>query len=88
MVDARCDPPRARRALRRCAKKNFVDHSLSDQSSVLRFIEDNWSTGRGGAFDALARTLSNMFDFSVHESGERRLLLDPATGQPQQSEDE
>ncbi len=38
------------------AKANFVDHSLTDQSSVLRFIEDNWGTGRigGGSFDELA----------------------------------
>jgi phospholipase C len=26
------------------AKSNFVDNSLADQSSVLRFIEDNWQT--------------------------------------------
>jgi phospholipase C len=25
------------------AKVNYVDHSLTDQSSLLRFIEDNWS---------------------------------------------
>jgi phospholipase C len=25
------------------AKVNYVDHSLSDQSSLLRFIEDNWN---------------------------------------------
>jgi phospholipase C len=67
------------------AKANFVDHSLTDQSSVLRFIEDNWSTGRigGGSFDELAGSLSNMFDFDApHAFGERRLLLDPATGEP------
>ena len=47
------------------AKANFVDHTLTDQSSILRFIEDNWSTGRigGGSFDALAGPLNNMFDF-------------------------
>ena len=27
------------------AKQNFVDHGLSDQSSIVRFIEDNWSLG-------------------------------------------
>jgi phospholipase C len=34
------------------AKTNFVDHTLTDQSSVLRFIEDNWGTGQigGGSF--------------------------------------
>jgi phospholipase C len=28
------------------AKANFIDHSLIDQSSILRFIENNWSLGR------------------------------------------
>src|SRR5262249_7803699 len=36
------------------AKRNFVDHTLTDQSSVLRFIEDNWLSGEriqpGGSF--------------------------------------
>ena len=47
-------------------RTNFVDGTLTDQSSILRFIEDNWSTGRigGGSFDALAGPLNNMFDFS------------------------
>jgi phospholipase C len=62
------------------AKKNFVDHSTTDQSSVLRFIEDNWRLGRlEGSSDALAGTLNTMFDF---DDGPRedRLFLDPATG--------
>jgi phospholipase C len=59
------------------AKQNFVDHSLTDQSSVLRFIEDNWNTGRigSGSFDELAGSLLNMFDFDRHEPDERRLFL-------------
>jgi phospholipase C len=67
------------------AKTNFVDNTLTDQSSILRFIEDNWSTGRigGGSFDAIAGTLNNMLDFSGHHHGPlRRLLLDPITGEP------
>ncbi len=65
------------------AKANFVDHTLTDQSSVLRFIEDNWGTGQigGGSFDQIAGSLLNMFDF--HEGvRNRQLLLDPSTGQP------
>ena len=64
------------------AKANFVDHTLTDQSSVLRFVEDNWGTGRigGGSFDQLAGPLSNMFDFDRPAYGERRPLLDPTTG--------
>ncbi len=45
------------------AKKNFVDHTLVDQSSVLRFVEDNWLSGQrvqpGGSFDTLAGSLEN-----------------------------
>ncbi|HYM97366.1 MAG TPA: alkaline phosphatase family protein, partial [Candidatus Sulfotelmatobacter sp.] len=38
------------------ARRNFVDGTLTDQSSIVRFIEDNWSTGRvaGGSLDAQA----------------------------------
>jgi phospholipase C len=69
------------------AKANFVDNTLTDQSSILRFIEDNWSTGRigGGSFDAVAGTLNSMFDFDAHHHDGpflRWLLLDPSTGQP------
>jgi len=72
------------------AKENFVDHSLTDQSSVLRFIEDNWNTGLvgGSSFDAYAGSLLNMFDFSKHHEGDdRRLLLSASTGQPLEGRD-
>lgn len=62
---------------------NFVDHTLTDQSSILRFIEDNWLNGKrigAGSFDALAGALDNMFDFS-HLS-KTKLILDPNTGEP------
>jgi len=46
------------------AKKNFVDHTLVDQSSVLRFIEDNWLGSErvqpGGSFDTIAGSIQNM----------------------------
>jgi hypothetical protein len=49
------------------AKRNYVDHTLTDQSSVLRFIEDNWLSGEriqpGGSFDTIAGPLDNMFNF-------------------------
>jgi hypothetical protein len=37
------------------AKVDYVDHSLTDQTSILQFIEDNWNLGRIGSssFDAL-----------------------------------
>jgi phospholipase C len=66
------------------AKRNFVDHTITDQSSILRFIEDNWNLGRigNGSFDALAGSLLNLFDFDHNNAGERRLFLDPITGEP------
>jgi len=66
------------------ARANFVDHTLTDQTSILRFIEDNWLGGQrigGGSFDQRAGTINNMFDFS--NSGSRTLMLDPNTGLPQ-----
>ncbi|MFN2628593.1 MAG: alkaline phosphatase family protein, partial [Gaiellaceae bacterium] len=66
------------------AKSNFVDHTTTDQASVLRFIEDNWQTGPIGdySFDAKAGTIENMFAFQpVGQIGSRfRLFLDPETG--------
>jgi phospholipase C len=70
------------------AKSNFVDHSLTDQTSILKFIEDNWRTGGIGdhSFDQRAGSLTSMFDFwqrvacgvggSVRRDGARS---DPAT---------
>ncbi len=64
------------------AKVNYVDHSITDQTSILRFIEDNWKLGRIGddSFDAKAGSLENMFDFSAHRGKARRLFLDPKRG--------
>ncbi|MFL6399892.1 MAG: phospholipase C [Nitrososphaeraceae archaeon] len=68
------------------AKVNYVDHSITDQSSILRFIEDNWHLGRIGnqSFDAKAGSIMNMFDFSSSNSGYRakdnHLFLNPASG--------
>jgi len=67
----------------RFAKANFVDHTVTDQSSVLRFIEDNWQTGRIGnfSFDTKAGSLSNLFSFEPHDDeGGHKLFLDPSTG--------
>jgi phospholipase C len=66
------------------ARVNYVDHSVTDQTSILRFIEDNWGLGRigGSSFDAMAGPLSNLFEFE-NGGGAHKLLLDPKTGQPQ-----
>jgi phospholipase C len=64
------------------ARENSVDNALTDTTSVLRFIEDNWSVPRigGGSFDALAGTIDGMFNFR-HPINDR-LILNPATGEP------
>jgi phospholipase C len=66
------------------AKQNFIDHTLTDQSSVLRFIEDNWNLGRLGnqSTDAIAGSLLNMFDFRGSHARAPMLILDPTTGKP------
>jgi phospholipase C len=64
------------------ARANYVDHTQITQSSVVRFIEDNWLAGMrigGGSFDATAGTITGLFDLT----GKRRtppLYLDPALG--------
>ena len=65
------------------AKENYASHALSDQTSILRFIEDNWLQGErisAISFDRFAGSLADMFDFS--RPNMRRLLLDPVTGRP------
>jgi len=63
------------------ARQNFVDHNLTDQSSVLRFIEDNWGLGRIGnaSTDEKAGDLGGLFDFSGKKKAPK-LFLDPQTG--------
>ncbi len=63
------------------AKKNFVDSTLTDQSSVVRFIEDNWQLPQigNGSFDEVAGSIMHMFDFKRPRGG--KLLLNPNTGQ-------
>jgi len=65
------------------AKMNFVDHAVTYQTSIVRFIEDNWRLGRLGdqSFDALAGSIEGMFSFGRGPLAPR-LFLDPATGEP------
>jgi phospholipase C len=67
------------------AKQNYVDHTMTDQSSIIRFIEDNWLGGERigqGSFDAVAGSIDNMFDFSRRPQAQP-FLLSPSTGEPQ-----
>jgi phospholipase C len=66
------------------SKPNFVDHTLTDQSSVLRFIEDNWLSSERigqGSFDAIANPIDNMFNFS--QTPNPKLLLNASLGTKQ-----
>jgi phospholipase C len=65
------------------AKPNFVDHTLTDQSSILRFVEDNWLNGQRigqGSFDAIAGSINNMFDFT--QAPNPKLVLNASLGTP------
>ena len=72
-----------------CSKQNAVDHNLSDQSSIINFVEYNWHLPAiTGSFDqALQATdakegipfdLAGLFDFTSCSASP--LILDPATG--------
>ena len=65
------------------AKTNYVDHTLTDQTSILRFIEDNWLSSQRitGSYDAIAGTLENMLNLTGSPST-ATLFLDPSTGLP------
>jgi len=46
------------------AKHNYIDHTLTDQTSILKFVEDNWLGGQriqtGGSLDTIAGSIENM----------------------------
>src|ERR1700729_2068507 len=58
------------------AKQNYVDHRATDQASILRFIEDNWSLGRigGDSTDVKSGRLNGMFDFDDNHRAPRLIL--------------
>lgn len=64
------------------AKENFVDHERTDQTSILKFIEENWRVGTipdDTSFDKRAHSLESMFDFD--HGGNPKLFLDDTSGQ-------
>ncbi|MGB8188859.1 MAG: hypothetical protein WCE91_04615, partial [Nitrososphaeraceae archaeon] len=58
-----------------------VDHSVVDQTSIIKFIEDNWNLDKIGdqSFDEKAGFILNMFDFNSGQKAEK-LFLDPTNG--------
>jgi phospholipase C len=63
------------------SRQNFVDHTVTDQTSIVRFVEDNWLNGErigNGSFDSIANSIANMFDFE--KSNKKLYILDPNSG--------
>ena len=78
------------------AKSNYIDHTVTDQTSSLRFIEANWNLGfidgttlspgqplGPYSFDQFAGSIFNMFDFD-DQPNTQLLILNPLTGAPLQ----
>jgi phospholipase C len=66
------------------SRSNFVDHTLTDQTSVIRFVEDNWLNSQRigeGSFDAVANSIANMFDFDGKQPAKGRYILNETTGE-------
>ena len=71
------------------SKRNFVDHTTTDQTSSLGFIEFNWGLGsvdgtptpvsQGGSFDEITGSILNMFDFDG-EPHLQPVILNDSTG--------
>ena len=67
------------------ANKNYVDSTVTDQSSITRFIEDTFLSSQrigGGSFDSIAGPLTNMFNFTngAVVPNPNVVLLNPTTG--------
>ena len=65
------------------ARRNYVDGTFTEQSSVTRFIEENWELGKigSGSEDATSGTLENMFDFNRSDNRAPAIILNPETGE-------
>jgi phospholipase C len=67
------------------AQPNYVDHTMTNQASVLLFIEQNWSLGSigGGSADSTSNPINNMFNFTQSTPQNTNLpILSTITGEP------
>ena len=73
------------------ARENAVDHNLSNQASIINFVEYNWGLSSiSGSADQIQSSVDAAegvpFDlaglFQFRGPRDQRLILDPATGQP------
>jgi len=64
------------------AKSNFISHSESDQTSIMKFILKNWHLDFDDkkSFVNIAGSLDDMFDFGNHGSNPA-ICIDPKTGE-------
>ena len=73
------------------ARHNYVDHNLSDQASIINFVQYNWGLpGISGSADQVLKSrdssegipfdLAGMFNFG--DQSNPKLILDPGSGQP------
>ncbi len=63
---------------------NSVDHTMTDQSSIIRFVEDNWLNGQrigAGSFDTIANSIASMLNFVQPIACARTVILDDQTGE-------
>jgi phospholipase C len=66
-------------------RDNYVSNNLTDQASIIRFIEDNWLGGErigGGSFDEISGSLyakGGVLNFRVKPNF-TRVILNPTTG--------
>ena len=66
------------------ANKNYIDNTPTDQTSIIRFIEDTFLSSErigNGSYDAEAGTINNMFNFTNNVAPNPNVvLLNPSTG--------
>ncbi|MGH3399225.1 MAG: alkaline phosphatase family protein, partial [Streptosporangiaceae bacterium] len=66
-------------------RQNYVSHNLTNQASIIRFIEENWLHGErlpGGSFDKVSGALdarNGVLDFKTRPHF-AKLILNPITG--------
>jgi phospholipase C len=65
-------------------KQNYVSTTLTDQSSILQFIEQNWDLGQiPGSAANIAGSLDDLFDFTATPRAQAKpLVLSTTTGEP------
>jgi phospholipase C len=64
------------------AKSNYVDNTLTEQSSITQFVEHNWSLGPigAGSEDVDSGSVDNMFEFGNAQRAPK-VIMNPETGE-------